>query len=304
MPNLRPLHLALTALMLAPCLQAQAISFTFDDGPKVAATPLLSPEARNQALLDHLRTAGVQAMFFVTVQNGSDTPAGLALLKALSEGGHLLANHTVSHPDFNATATTLEGFKAEVLGCDQVISALPGYRKLLRFPYLREGATADKRDGIRAFLKAKDYRIGYVSIDTSDWLIDEHLRKKLERDPKADLAPWRAFYLAHLWERAQAYERLARGLYGREIPHTLLLHHNLLNALFLGDALSLFKQKGWRLVSPEVAFADPAYRVLPQITPLNGSVLETSAEALGIPLKPYFVGFTSERKVRELTGGL
>jgi hypothetical protein len=228
----------------------------------------------------------------------------LALLKALSDAGHLLANHTVRHPDFNAPATTLEAFKEEILGCDKVISTLPGYRKYLRFPYLREGATADKRDGIRAFLQARNYRIGYVSIDTSDWLIDEKLRAKLEADPKADLAPWRTFYLAHLRERAATYDRLARALYGRTIPHVLLLHHNLLNALFLGDVIDAFRTDGWTLTSSDMAFADPAYAVAPKLERLDGSVLETAAQALGVDLAPFFKGFTSERKVGEAAARL
>lgn len=302
--TLRQLAFGLLLLGSPAALEAQSVAFTLDDGPRLEATPMLSPEQRNTAMLRHLHQHQVQALFFVTTGNGADRPEGLALLKALSAGGQLLGNHTVSHPDFNAAGTTLQAFEAEVLGCDQVIATLPGYRKLLRFPYLREGASVEKRDGIRAFLKSKDYRIGYVSIDTSDWIIDEKLRKKLEADPKADLTPWRAFYLAHLWERAQTYERLARGTYGREIPHTLLLHHNLLNALFLGDVIAMFQAKGWRIVSPDVAFADPAYAVAPLLQRLDGSVLETTAQALGIPLGPFFKGITSERKVGEMAGAL
>ncbi len=285
-------------------LGAQRLALTFDDGPKVEPTPLMSPEARNQALLDQLRRGGAQAMFFVTLKNGADRPAGLALLKTLSDGGQLLANHTVTHPDFNAPATSLAAFQEEILGCDRVISTLPGYRKFLRFPYLREGASEEKRDGVRTFLKAPGYRIGYVSIDTSDWLIDQKLCAKLAQDPRTDLAPWRAYYLAHLWERARIYDGLARGIYGRDLPHVLLLHHNLLNALFLGDVIALFRERGWTLVGPEAAYADPAYAVAPRILPLDGSVLETSAEALGLDLAPYFKGHTSERRVGEGAGRL
>lgn len=300
----RNLAFGLLFLGSSVALAAQSLSFTLDDGPRLQATPMFTPEQRNAAMLRHLNQNQVQALFFVTTGNGADRPEGLALLKALSGSGQLLANHTVNHPNFNAAETTLPAFEAEVLGCDQVISTLPGYRKLLRFPYLREGATVEKRDGIRAFLKTKDYRIGYVSIDTSDWLIDEKLKRKLELDPKTDLTPWRAFYLAHLWERAQTYERLARGIYGREIPHTLLLHHNLLNALFLGDAIAMFKAKGWRIVSPDIAFADSAYGVAPMLQRLDGSVLETTAQALGIPLEPFLKGMTSERRVGEQAGAL
>lgn len=291
-------------LALAAALRAQSLALTLDDGPTLKATPLLSPAQRNEALLRHLRTAGVPAAFFVTSGNGADRPEGFALLKALSDGGQLLANHTATHPDFNAEATTLEAFQADVLACDRLIAPLPGFRKWMRFPYLREGATAEKRDGIRAFLQARGMKIGYVSVDTADWLIDEKLRAKLAKEPQTDLAPWRTLYLAHLEARVRCYDALAHALYGRAIPHTLLLHHNLLNALFLGDALAHFRKLGWTLISPDEAFADPTYAVLPQFLPLDGSVLETTAQALGVPLKPYFKGFQSERAVGEAAGKL
>lgn len=278
-------------------LHAQELAFSFDDGPKLEATPLLSPQARNAALLTHLAQAKAQAVFFVTVSQGSDRPEGRALLQALGEGGHLIANHTVTHPDFNAAGTSLDAFERELEGCDAVIRAVPGYARFFRFPYLREGATEAKRDGIRAYLRQKDYRIGYVSIDTCDWLIDQRLCEKLAKDPKADLAPWRAYYLEHLRQFSEAYRALAKGIYGRDIPHVLLLHHNLLNALFLGDVIRNFRERGWTLVAPEVAYRDPAYRVEPKVLPVDGSVLDSAAEALGIPLKPFFKGVKSERVV-------
>ncbi len=259
----------------------------------------MTPVERNEAILRHLRDKGVQAMFFVTLRNGADRPEGLALLKRLADGGQLIANHTVTHPDFNAATTTLDGFEREILGCDTVIGALPGYRKLLRFPFLREGAADAKRDGIRTFLREHGYRIGYVSIDTSDWVVDQKLRQALVSDPALDLTAWRALHLAGVWDNARAYDRLARLLYGRSVKHVLLLHHNLLNALFLGDVIDMFRSRGWTIVGPDEAFADPAYRVAPMIPHLDGSVLETTAQALGIPMQPALAGLRSERMVRE-----
>jgi len=275
------------------------MAITLDDGPMLDVTPLMTPVERNDAILRHLRDKGVQAMFFVTLKNGADRPEGMALLERLAEGGQLIANHTVAHPDFNADATSLAAFEQEVLGCDAAIRALPGYRKLLRFPFLREGAAEEKRDGIRAFLQAQGYRIGYVSIDTSDWLVDRKLKEALARDSKLDLAPWRDFYLAHLWEHALAYDQLGRQLYGREVKHVLLLHHRLINALFLGDVIDMFRSRGWTILAPDDAFADPAYQVAPMIPLLNGSVLETTAQALGVPLQPSLAGLSSERQVGE-----
>ena len=291
--------LAVLCVCLPHSVSAQGVAITLDDGPMVDATPLMTPVERNEGILRHLRDKGVQALFFVTLKNGADRPEGMALLQSLAESGQLIANHTVTHPDFNAEATSLAAFEQEVLGCDEAIRALPGYRKLLRFPFLREGAAEAKRDGIRAFLKAQGYRIGYVSIDTSDWLVDQKLRKALARDSKLDLAPWRELYLAHLWEHAQAYDQLGRQLYGREVKHVLLLHHRLINALFLGDVIDMFRARGWTILSPDDAFADPAYQVAPMIPMLNGSVLETTAQALGVGLLPSLSGLGSERQLGE-----
>lgn len=297
--GVRLLVLALGLVIPADTVVAQSVALTLDDGPMTDETPLLSPEERNEAILAQLRDRDVQAIFFVTLASGADRPDGLALLERLARGGQLVANHTATHPDFNAETTTLAAFELEILRCDAVLRALPGYRRLLRFPYLREGASPAKRDGIRAFLRAHDYRIGYVSIDTSDWLIDRKLRQALAARPELDLAPWRELYLAHLWDHAQAYDRLARRLHGRDVAHVLLLHHRLLNALFLGDVIDMFRSRGWKVVSPDEAFADPAYLVEPMIPVLDGSVLESTALALGVPLAPSLAGMQSERQAGE-----
>jgi len=61
----------------------------------------------------------------------------------------------------------------------------------------------------------------------------------------------------------------------------------------------MFRGHGWRIVSPDEAFADQAYQVAPMIPHLDGSVLETTAEALGVPLQPALNGILSEQRVRE-----
>jgi peptidoglycan/xylan/chitin deacetylase (PgdA/CDA1 family) len=295
----RRLLLALICGGLPLSAAAQAVSVTLDDGPMIDATPLMTPTERNEAILGHLRDRGVQAMFFVTIKSGADRPEGLALLKRLSDGGQLIANHTVTHPDFNAETTSLGAFEQDVLGCDAVIRALPGYRKLFRFPFLREGVGEAKRDGIRAFLREQGYRIGYVSIDTSDWLVDQKLREALAAHLDLDLTPWRDMYLSHVWDDAVAFDRLATELYGRGVKHVILLHHRLLNALFLGDVIDMFRARGRTIISPDEAFADVAYQVAPMIPRVDGSVLETTARALGVPLQPALAGRWSERQVRE-----
>ena len=260
---------------------AQSLAFTFDDGPSLAQTPRLSPQQRNQALLDALARHGVKAALFVTAGNGADRPEGLALARAWGVAGHAIGNHTMTHPDLNSPKLTLAQYQQEVLDCDQIIRTLPGYQQWLRFTFLREGNTPEKRDGMRAFLKQQGYRNAYVSLDTSDWRLNEELVQTLASNAQADVAPIRQAYLSHLRQRAQAYRELSHTLQRRDIAQVILLHHNLINALWLGDAIAMFKDMGWRIVSPAEAYADPVYQLVPDRPAAGQSLLLSMARSLG-----------------------
>lgn len=262
-------------------VMAQSIAFTFDDGPDLQETPLMSPAARNQAMLDALAKHGVKATLFVTVKNGADRPEGLALARAWGLAGHTIGNHTMTHPDFDKPEVTLELYQKEILDCDAVIRELPGYRKWFRFTILREGNTPEKRDGMRAFLAEKNYRNAHVTLDTSDWRLDQKLKKELKIDPKANIQLIKRVYLAHIWQRAQAYRELSQKLQGRDIPQVILLHHNLINALWLDDVIAMFKEKGWTITTPEQAFTDPVYQLKPMLADPGQSLLLSLSRSLG-----------------------
>lgn len=279
------LETVIRGLAMGICFSAfafpQSVAFTFDDGPKLKATPLMSPQGRNTALLAALEKHHVKAALFVTLANGADRPEGLALAKAWGEAGHSIGNHTVTHLDLNAKTTTLKQYQDEIMACDAVIRTLPGYAPWFRFTFLREGNTPKKRDGMKAFLKARGMRNAYVSLDTSDWRLDAALEYVLGKHPHADLAPFRVIYLAHLRQRAEAYRDLSRRLFGRDIPQVMLLHHSLINALFLDDAIQQFKAMGWTITDPATAFQDFVYSLDPQRPSPGQSLLISAARSLG-----------------------
>ncbi len=279
-------HLSVVrSLVLAACAaaaaSAQTVALTFDDGPQLKAMPLMAPQARNAALLAALAKHHVKSALFVTLGNGADRPEGLALAKAWGEAGHAIGNHTVTHLDLNAQATTLKQYEDEILACDGAIRPLPGFRPWFRFTFLREGNTPEKRDGMKGFLKSKGMRNAYVSLDTSDWRLDAALAATLRAHPEADLKPFRAAYLAHLRQRAEAYRDLSRRLFGRDIPQVMLLHHNLINALFLDDALQQFEAMGWTFTDPGAALQDFVYTLDPQAPAPGQSLLISAARSLG-----------------------
>jgi peptidoglycan/xylan/chitin deacetylase (PgdA/CDA1 family) len=255
------------------------IAITIDDPDQNADdTPLLSLEQRNEAILQALRQEQLHAALFVCGMR-VDNPEGKEHLLAWNRAGHLIGNHSYSH--FFFPRAGFETFSADVLRGEAVIANLTQFHRLFRFPYLKEGSTREQRDRMREFLKSRGYRQGYVTIDTSDWAIDARLRKKLDVNPKADLDPYRQFYLEHIWTRASYYDQLALDVLGRPVKHTLLLHHSLLNALFLPDLLDMFKSKGWKLTDASEVLNDPVFSAAPDVVPAGESIIWQLAKETG-----------------------
>jgi peptidoglycan/xylan/chitin deacetylase (PgdA/CDA1 family) len=239
----------------------------------------LTAEERNRAILETLAANRVKAALFVIGRN-ADAQEGMTLLRKWDQAGHLIGNHTYSHRSLNSDITAAE-YENDILRAEIILIGSNGFRKMFRYPMLKEGDTAAKRDHVRAFLKSHGYRIGHVTIDNSDWIVDSRLSARLEKDPKADVKPYRDFYLEHMWDRAQYYDSLATKVTGRPVKHTVLMHFNLLNGLFLGDLIEMFKGKGWQLIDAEEAFTDPIFRAEPNTLPAGESIVWSLAKEKG-----------------------
>jgi hypothetical protein len=266
-------------LLLPPLASSQTIALTFDDGPNMADSIGLSPADRNAAILKQLAAARLKSILFVTRVDAD--PKRKELIRQWGMQGHQIGNHTVTHPDFNRVS--LADFEQDLLACDKAIRDMPGFTRRFRFPFLKEGDTLEKRDGFRAFLDANSYKTGPVSVDSSDWYYSERLSGRLMKDPRADTRPYRDAYLRHLYDRASYYDGLSHIVLGRSVAHVLLLHHNLINALFLRDVIQMFTDKGWTLINANTAFEDPVYVMRPDILPAGESILWELARQRNVP---------------------
>ena len=237
-------------------------------------------ETRNSRILWALREHDLQAALFVCGSRIKDKK-GSAILAGWDKDGHIIGNHSFSHLYFNSSEVSLEMYKEDFLKGDSLINQFSNYKRLFRFPFLKEGDTREKRDGFREFLKVNNYRIGHVSVDASDWYIDQRLKERLEQEPDADISPYKEYYLQHMFDRATYYNELAEDLLARPITHTLLIHHNLLNALFLNDLIVMFKKKGWEFVDASEAFQDEIYDEVPQTIPAGESIIWALAKESG-----------------------
>ncbi len=127
------------------------IALTFDaDGPVHASAQIL----------DILAHAHLPVTWFVTGQWALENPA---LLQRVYEDGHVIGNHTMTHPDL----TTLpdERVCQELFQAEQVILGITGHttRPYFRPPY----GARDTR--VRQLAANLGYRTVYWTIDTLDW---------------------------------------------------------------------------------------------------------------------------------------
>src|SRR5882724_7506997 len=180
-------YITLSTLLFASLANSQSIAFTFDDGPVMADNTGLSAAERNAAILGQLAEAHLKSILFVS-RTDADKERN-DLIREWGKGGHQIGNHTATHPNFEEVG--LYDFERELVTCDKAIRNMPGFTQRFRFPYLKEGNTAEKRDGFRAFLDLTEYKPGPVSVDASDWYYSQRLSARLKKNPNANRLPYR-----------------------------------------------------------------------------------------------------------------
>lgn len=255
-----------------PSLAVTIDDFRIEDGP------LLPGEQKHAAILATLDQFNLKAAGFPAGKYIDGTPSARSL-SLWSDRGHAVGCHSYSHSYYSGKDPA--AFAADLDRALPLVSRYPTSVPLFRFPFLAEGRTAGGRDAARAALHQRRLSTGHVTIDTSDWYVASRLVERLRKEPGADLAPYRSYYVAHILDRAAFYDQLARDVLGHTIPHTLLVHHNLTTALFLGDALRELQKRGWRLIDASQAFAHEVYRQQPMIEPAGQSLVWQLAKARG-----------------------
>ena len=135
----------------------KVVYLTFDEGYENGFT------AR---ILDALRTADIQAAFFVT---GSYVRANPVLVRRMADEGHVVANHTDAHPSLPSLAFDTTAFQRELTATEQAYRKATGraLTRLLRPPmgeYSARSLCLTQRLG---------YQTVFWSFAHRDWLVDE-----------------------------------------------------------------------------------------------------------------------------------
>lgn len=126
------------------------VALTFDDGPDRVET---------NAVLDVLERYGVPATFFLL---GSNIPGHNDVIARLVAEGHVVANHSTTHPDFRTL--TEEQLRNELLTVENAVYDVTGLRTaLMRPPY------GFVNDDVLRQISNLGYRAIQWSADTKDW---------------------------------------------------------------------------------------------------------------------------------------
>lgn len=179
------------------------IYLTFDCGYENGNTP---------AILNALKKHNVTAAFFVVGNFVKDNPQ---LIQEMTEQGHLIGNHTLTHPDMSGIAA-LEDFQSQLEGVERLYEEATGSSmpKLYRPPqgvYSTTNLSMAKQLGYSTFF----WSLAYV-----DWYQDDQPSKE------------------------EAFEKLL----GRIHPGAIVLLHNTssTNAQILNELLGKWEEMGYK----------------------------------------------------------
>ncbi len=253
-------------LSFAGVSTAQKLAITFDDLPSNGELPPGVTQAQTTAkVLEILKKRHVPPVYgFINAKKLEGNPDGAEALR-LWAAAEPVGNHTYSHMDLEQNPP--EAFEREIEENEPALELLDTKDNWhwLRYPYLHEGETVEKRRAIRAYLKAHGYRIAQVTLDWEDYLWNfAYERCVAKRDTKS--MEWlRSSYLSTASAFLDLGREQAKLIYGHEIDYVLLMHLGAYSSTILPDALDLLKKKGFKLVTLEEAEKDAAYESDPDV---------------------------------------
>lgn len=233
------------------------VAITIDDLPYVTFEETSPEDALRytQSIVSDLRLHGIVATGFAIGMNIN--PDTLPALDAFVDAGHTIGNHSWSHPDYSDL--TPDEFLEETRQTAEVLAEWvdgPGY---YRFPYLRQGETAAKREAATQILTNLGYQNVPVTITNDDWKFDAEYTEAIA-DGDTDAADIIAQnYLAHMQERTSFFQTLAVDELGGDVDHILLIHFNQINVDHLGTLLDWYESQGWTFITVDEALAHPVY---------------------------------------------
>jgi len=275
--------LVATAAQAAP---KPVIAVTWDDLPAHSALP--PGVTRVQIAADLLKAsadAKAPAFGFINGVHTEQEPASAPVLKMWREAGQPLGNHTWSHP--NLAALTPDQFTAEIARNEPMLKDLMGDEdwRWLRYPFLSEGDTPEKRLTVRQWLAANHYKIASVTMSFDDWAFNEPYARCATKGDEAAIAELEKQFLDGAAAVADRSRAMAKALFGEDIPYVLLMHAGAFDARMAPRLFKLYQDKGFSFATLQKAESHPFYEtdINPALSP-RPTTLETALKAKDLPV--------------------
>jgi peptidoglycan-N-acetylglucosamine deacetylase len=267
--------LLLSALLLNQSLFAQEVALTFDDMPAHGPVPEgLTRVGIITAIIKDLKAAHAPKVYgFINAGKLEQTPADIEVLKLWRAAGFPLANHTYTHPSLNRISA--KEFEQNIEQNEKALNSLMHGEDWhwLRYPFLDEGDTVEKRREVRAYLRDHGYRIAQVTLDFQDWAWNDPYARCVEKKDDKSIEQLKKMYVDTASEFLDLGPKLAKLVYGRDIKHVLLLHVGAFETVMLPRLMELLKQRGYKLITLPEAESDEAYKSDPDIVLTEGGTL-------------------------------
>lgn len=247
--------------------QNRKVTITIDD---LLATPadVNEYEYITGNLLKTLTKNNIKAIGFVNESrlytNDKPDSTKIRILEKWMKSDMQLGNHTFSHVYINNTS--IEDYKKDVIKGELITRPLlKKYGKKLeyfRHPQLRTGPTDEYRSELTNFLKDRGYTIAPVTIDNDEYIHafcyanakregNTVLMDKIGKD-----------YIEYMASVFDFYEKLSASFLGYEVPQTLLIHANNLNADYLDELITMMTLRNYEFNSIGETLKDKAYKML------------------------------------------
>ena len=260
------------------------IAFTFDDVPRGRGA-FFTADERTIRLIAGLHKAGVKqaAFYLVPGQIGHDDGIGGAeRIEAYVAAGHVIADHSFTHPHLNALSAA--DYMVDVDKAEAFLRGREGRRPWFRYPFLDEGGGDNSKVAtVRAALKARGLHNGYATVDGSDWNIESRTADAVKAGKTIDRDALRDLYVETMVGAADFADQLARKTWGRQPAQVIVLHETDIAALFIADLAKALRKDGWTIITADEAYADPISKLAPNVPYANGTLVELAAWEKGLP---------------------
>ena len=273
-------------LLIVSVAHSKQIALTFDDAPG-DTTLHFNPEQRTDELIRKLKVLKVPpVLIFANPCNGNGATSNFAQLKKFKEAGHIIGNHTCTHPRFDDVGP--DKFIADTVKAEVILGDLMPKPKYFRYPFFNEGKSVAARDQFITWLEKNEYQNVSSSLENEDPTFSGRINEAKRQNKKIDYEKIKVLFLKHIIDGVEFYDKLAIDTLGRSPKHIILLHDKDATVLFIEDFVHELKNRGWTFISASEAAKDPLYSMKPKNVVSSYGILAQVAYEKNGSFKPYY----------------